>query len=278
MKTQLSKIDINTKFTFGGHITEEQKAFYEAYGFCHFKHVYTPEEVNEMRESVLDAAKKITAKGLEAINGVPIKYGYDEEGNILPQRTPFMNLHSPVIKRVVSSDKLKPLLEFVPNSRMGLDERDGVVINHYVTSKKSTFKKLGWHTDSIRDIFYFEKIRPMLNVGIHLAPSSKTLGGLRIIPGTHKQGLWHVLFGKMYYFDNKADPRELAVECEPGDLTIHDGRLWHRAESPTEKTKGRRMTLYFPILCGPRVPKNEFSKAPFYLRFMSNAKPPKPTT
>lgn len=265
--------DLKKKFKLGPTITDEQKAFYERYGFVVFANAFTAEEMAATNEE-LEKQKVIVAdSGKLQINGVPIKFGIDEKGDVIPQRTPFMNLLSPRINDLVHDVRLKPLLEFIPNSRFGYDERDGVVINHYVAGKKSRFKRLGWHTDSIRDIFYFEKVRPMLNVGIHISPSSPTLGGLRIIPGSHTQSIWKLLTGKLHIIGHKPDPNELAAEVNVGDLTIHDGRMWHRAAGPTGALGTNRKTIYFPILCGPRVPKNENSKPPLYLRFMTNVKP-----
>jgi ectoine hydroxylase-related dioxygenase (phytanoyl-CoA dioxygenase family) len=266
--------ELKRKFQFGPVITEEQKRFYEDYGYIVFEGVFSPETIARVNAE-LDVQKvKVAESGKTAINGVPIKFGIDEKGNVIPQRTPFMNLLSPVIDEVVHDPRLQALLQFVPNSRFGYHERDGVVINHYVSgAKKSRFKRLGWHTDAIRDLFYLEKIRPMLNVGIHISPSSEKFGGLRLIPGSHKQSVWGVLTGKLHIIDHTPDPNEIAVEVNPGDLTIHDGRLWHRAAGPTEALGKHRRTIYFPILCGPYKPKNEHSKPPFYLRFMSNTKP-----
>ena len=36
---------------------------------------------------------------------------------------------------------------------MGLEEKDGLVINHYVNVDGSKFTRMGWHTDSVRDLF-----------------------------------------------------------------------------------------------------------------------------
>ncbi len=267
-------LDINTKFTLGDRLTPEQKAFYDEYGFVHFKKAFDEQTIQRMRDEIKAAADQLVEKQVTRINGVPIKFGTDRDGKMISQRTPFMNTLSPFVNEIVTSDRLKPLLEFIPGSRFGLNERDGVVINHYVNGKKSRFKKLGWHNDSIRDIFYLEKVRPMLNVGIALFPSSKTLGGLRVLPGTHNKGLLNTLFGKLHILDNRPDPNELAVEVEPGDLTIHDGRMWHRAESPSQKLSFERKSLYFPILCGPYKPKDANSKPPAYLLLMRGIKFP----
>ncbi len=113
------------------------------------------------------------------------------------------------------------------DARLGTREKDGMVFNHYVNSAESSFTKMGWHTDGLRDIFQGTKLNPMLNLGIHLSTLKLENGGLRIIPGTHEQSLYGLLFRKRYFLDHNADKHEVAIIPQAGDLTIHDGRLWH---------------------------------------------------
>ena len=62
---------------------------------------------------------------------------------------------------------------------------------------------------------------------------------------------------------------ELAVETEPGDLTVHDGRMWHRvAQSPLVGDVSRRRVMYVPIIAGKYAPRTADSPTPFYLRFL----------
>jgi ectoine hydroxylase-related dioxygenase (phytanoyl-CoA dioxygenase family) len=111
---------------------------------------------------------------------------------------------------------------------------------------------------------------PMLNVGIHLDYSSTDNGGLRILPGTHNKGIRTLLFKKLYFVNNKEDKQEIGLSVEPGDLTIHDGRLWHRvAQSPFVGEKSRRRVMYVPIITGKFQPKTEESKPLFYQRFIT---------
>lgn len=146
-------------------------------------------------------------------------------------------------------------------------EKDGLVLNHYVRTPNSKFSQMGWHTDSPRDIFLGQRIMPMLNVGIHLDNCPMENGGLRVLPGTHKQGILRLLFGKKYFIDNNADPREVGLDITAGDLTVHDGRLWHRVQqSPHFGVASRRRVMYLPVVTGKYKPKDENSKTPFYHR------------
>ena len=74
-----------------------------------------------------------------------------------------------------------------------------------------------------------------------------------------------VLFLKKQFIDHNPDPNEVGLNIEAGDLTVHDGDLWHRVEvCPFTGEKSRRRVMYFPIIQGKYSPKNENSKTPFY--------------
>ena len=70
-------------------------------------------------------------------------------------------------------------------------------------------------------------------------------GGLRLLPGTHHDSFLMMAFRKPYFVAHKPDKNEVAVETWPGDLTVHDGRAWHRVQtSPHTGWKSLRHSLY----------------------------------
>jgi ectoine hydroxylase-related dioxygenase (phytanoyl-CoA dioxygenase family) len=261
------------KYTLGKEITPEQKAFFDRNGFIHFRGFLSPAEVEEIKNQLAEMDQRIVAEKRTIVNGIPIKFGVDEFGKTIVQRMPFTSKFCSAVHQVINSERMKPIIGLIENGRLGEFEKDGVVFSHYVNTLDSKYKTLGWHTDSLREVAYLEKIRPMLNVGIHLDPNPLTNGGLRLIPGTHTQNLFSFFFKKLYFFDTDADPREVPVETEPGDLTVHDGRMWHRVESsPVKGTNSHRRVMYFPVLCGPYKPKTENSPTPYYFRLMAGIK------
>ena len=77
-----------------------------------------------------------------------------------------------------------------------------------------------------------------------------------------------MLFKKKYFLDHDADENELAITPEAGDLTIHDGRLWHRvAQSSVIGEASRRRVIYVPIIAGKYAPKDANSPTVFYQKF-----------
>jgi phytanoyl-CoA hydroxylase len=257
------------KFMLGETISPEQRQFFDAYGFIHFKNFIKPETVDLLIRSSVEVQKNWIEKNMAKVNGVPIKYGRDIDGERIVQRFAFINQHHPVLGEFLNDPRFKTLLELVgEGARLGVEEKDGMVFNHYVNGPHSKFTKMGWHVDGLRDIFYGAKLNPMLNVGIHLSTLGPGHGGLRIIPGTHKQSLYHLLFRKIHFMDHKPDKDEVAIIPKAGDLTVHDGRLWHRvAKASVTGEESRRRVIYVPIISGKYNPKNENSKTLLYQRF-----------
>ncbi|MCD0489127.1 phytanoyl-CoA dioxygenase family protein [Pedobacter sp. MC2016-14] len=258
-----------SKFTLGDHITDEQRAFFDRNGFIHFKNFITPETVQDIINASAEVQKNWLANDKVKVNGIPIKYGKDLDGQPIVQRFAFLNQQHNLFSELALDPRFEVLLSLIgEGARLGTEEKDGMVLNHYVNGPESKFTQMGWHTDGLRDIFHGQKLNPMLNVGIHLSSLKPENGGLRVLPGTHKQSLYKMLFHKKYFLDNKADANEVAITPTAGDLTIHDGRLWHRvAQSAVSGEESRRRVIYVPIIAGKYEPKNENSPTAFYQRF-----------
>jgi len=257
------------KFSLGEVISKDQKRFFNENGFIHFQNFITPAAVALIIKAAEEVQKRWIENAVKKINGVPIKYGVDIDGTPIVQRFAFINQHHPVLSEFLRDPRFRVLLNLVgAEARLGETEKDGMVFNHYVNGPGSKFTQMGWHVDGLRDIFQGTKLNPMLNVGIHLSSQKPDSGGLRIIPGSHKQGLYDLLFRKAHFLNNEADKNEVPIIPDAGDLTIHDGRLWHRvAKSSVEGEASRRRVIYIPIITGKYEPKNEQSPTLLYQRF-----------
>lgn len=251
-------------------LTNEQVDFFNKNGFVHIKGFVDRQQVQTFLHEMQRIESNWLAEKVDKINGTPIKFGYDENGQRIVQRFAFASLFSPVLANFLNDDRLQQLTQLLGpyEGRISPEEKDGLVINHYVRTPESNFSRMGWHTDSPRDLFMGHRIRPMLNVGLHLDDCPQRNGGLRVLPGTHKQNALLTLFRKRQFIDHRPDPREVGFDIEAGDLTIHNGSLWHRVEqSPYEGAASRRRVMYIPIITGEYQPKNQHSKTPFYHRF-----------
>lgn len=257
------------RFELGERMTPEQVEFLDTFGFIRFKQFKTPSEVRELVREQEEIDARLMAEGRTVINGVPLIIGKRLDGSSFVQRMCFSSLFGEHLHAFLGDPRFRAILEIAgPGFRIGERERDGLVINHYRREEGSSYKRLGWHTDSLRDLFYFEMPRRYLNVGFYLDDSPIEKGGVRLIPFSHKQGLWPMLTRKAHFMDTDADPAEYALVAEAGDLTIHDGRIWHRvAEASATGDASQRRVMYVPLMEGPEKLKDESSKMPVYFRF-----------
>lgn len=254
-------------FQLGETLTQEQLDFFEKYGVIVFRNFISTEKIALYLSEIKRLENLWLEENRDKINGIPLKFGKDESGNKTIQRLCFTSLYSDALHDIFLDPRLLQLSQFlIPyEGRIAENEKDGLVVNNYLNTPNSKFSKMGWHTDSPRDLFLGQKIMPMLNVGIHLDECLFENGGLRVLPGTHKQNFLKLLFGKKYFIDNSDDKDEVGFDMYPGDLSVHDGRLWHRVkQSPLYGEASRRRVMYVPIVTGKYKPKDDKSKTPFY--------------
>jgi phytanoyl-CoA hydroxylase len=255
------------KFSFGTRLASEQLEFFKKHGIIQFSRFVEKETVADLLQEIRATERYLLQKRIIKVNGIPLKFGQDLNGLPFIQRIAFASHYSPMLRDFLGQPRLAALSALLGDDkgRIGENEKDGLVVNHYVNTPSSAFRQLGWHTDSPRDLFLGRRIRPMLNVGLHLDDCPFENGGLRVLSGTHTQGLFRLLFKKRYFIDNTPDKKEVGFDIAAGDLTVHDGRLWHRVQqSPFQGEQSRRRVMYIPIVTGAYQPKTVDSPTPFY--------------
>ncbi|KYF94612.1 hypothetical protein BE20_06050 [Sorangium cellulosum] len=255
-------------FTLGGALTAEQRGFLDTHGFIRFRRFAGRDAVRSLVEEAEDIDRRLVGEGRTHINGVPLILGTRKDGSRYIQRMVFASLFGERLRAFLRDPRFGAILDVAgPGYRIAERERDGLVINHYRREEGSTYQRLGWHTDSLRDVFYLERPRRYLNVGFYLDDSPLSKGGVRLIPASHRQGLFEMITRKAYFLDHRPDPDEYALEAEAGDLTIHDGRIWHRvAQATATGDASQRRVMYLPLMCGPLKEKHENSPTPLYFR------------
>jgi hypothetical protein len=262
-------LPLSTRFRLRDGITPVQQAFLDRHGFILFDRVASRVEVDTILAEVDRAEAELLRTGQRKVFGVPVWFGTDPDGRPYLQRMGFTSVLSPFLARFVRHQRFEPVRRLIgQDARIGDKEKDGVVFNRYVRAEGSLRPDLAWHTDALRDLFYNRRMPgPMLNVGLHFDRIRVTDGGLRVLPGTHTQSGWSTLFSKIHFVSNRPDPREVPVETWPGDLTVHDGRMWHRVEgAPVTGWASLRRSMYVPYVCDAYQPKGEDSPTPLYMR------------
>lgn len=262
-------LPLDTRFRLHSCITPVQHAFLRRTGFLVFDRAITGSEVQQILAEMTRVEDHLRREGVERVHGVPVWWGVDDQGRPWLQRMGFSSVHSPWLEDFLHEPRFEPVRRLIgATARIGTREKDGVVYNRYINRPGSLRPDLPWHTDTLRDVFYNRaRPGPMLNVGIHLDRIRPEDGGLRLLPGTHEQTLRSTLFRKLHFVTNDDDPAEVMVETWPGDLTVHDGRMWHRVKSsPHVGERSLRRTLYIPFVADGYAPKSSDAKTNAYMK------------
>lgn len=265
----VEELPLGTRFRLQSEITPLQRAFLDLNGFLVFSQVASQAEVDTLLTEVGRITAELVESGDRSVFGVPVWMGTDPDGAPLLQRMPFTSTRSQALRDFVTDDRFDCVRRLIgEDARIGHNEKDGAVFNQYVNVEGSLRPNLAWHTDALRDVTYnWAMPGPMLNVGLHFDRIRKEDGGLYVLPGTHTQSVWSTLFSKVHFVTQTPDPKEVHVETWPGDLTVHDGRMWHRVETSTKQGwESLRRSMYVPYVCDAFQPKGEDSKPRLYHR------------
>ncbi len=264
-----AELPYSVRFTLRGEITPLQQAFLDRTGYLVFDRVASTEEVDTILAEVERVEAKLIEEETRTLFGVPIWFGRNPDGKRWLQRMGFTSVLSEYLSGFVKHDRFEPVRRLIgDDARIGEREKDGVVFNRYVNAEGSLRPNLAWHTDALRDVFYNRRMPgPMLNVGLHFDRITPQDGCLIVLPGMHTQSAWSTLFSKIHFVTDKPDPNEVKVETWPGDLTVHDGRMWHRVQtSPHTGWKSLRRSMYVPYVVDAYAPKDEHTKTNLYMR------------
>eukprot|EP00501_MAST-03F_sp_TOSAG23-6_P000012 GSMAST32.ASY1.ANO1.12.1 assembled CDS len=273
---------VDTVFHLEASLTSKQLSFFRYYGFIRFERALLASEVQTLLSERQRIEKDLLVRNVTSIRGVPIFQGTCENGRKCLTRIPFTSTLSDSVRNVIRNDRFDVVKDIVVDA-FGLydDEKSRTnstikkeILDHSISeANKSSLwsrKMLGWHTDALRDIAYLRRPSPMLNFGIHLDKVSKFNGDavLCLLPKTHS--LLGFMFRKIYFISNDDNEEtEICVSTFPGDVTVHDGRLWHRVKGATHGKESIRRTAYVPYLTDtqPYEPKSKESSTPFYHYF-----------
>jgi hypothetical protein len=152
-----SDLPLNTRFKLGSEITEEQKAFLDTNGFILFEKVASPEELQMIVSEVERIQEQWLAEKRTSVFGIPVMKG-NIDGKDFVQRFAFTSMSSDKFKSFVRDDRFAPMRRLIgEDTRVGDQEKDGVVFNRYINIPGSAYPDLGWHTDGLRDIFYLRR-------------------------------------------------------------------------------------------------------------------------
>src|SRR5581483_1272804 len=98
-------MDLQQKFTLSDQPTQQQLDFFNTFGFIHFKHVFTPEQIGKGLDEIKRIEQAWIEEQREKVNGIPVKYGKDEKGNTIVQRFAFTSQHSGYLHQMLQDKR-----------------------------------------------------------------------------------------------------------------------------------------------------------------------------
>ncbi len=220
-------LDLGRAFT-ADDDEEEMRHFLHVAGYLHVKDVFTAEEVDRLGAEV-EHVRSLTTPG------DPYSWwSVDGAGQEVVTRINYLGRHSRDLDRFCSDPRLVHYARLAgPTLRPCDDRLDGpmVFIKHSNVVKGNG--DLGWHVDD--GIGGHPVMCPLIQAGVQLDHATPENGQLLVLAGSHRAAKhW-------YAWGAEADLPVVALETEPGDLTLHYGDTMHTTPPPTADGAGRRV-------------------------------------
>jgi hypothetical protein len=199
-------------------------------GYLLVKGVFTPEEMAAANADV----DRLAA---EASPGDDQSWFVETDDGKRLCRLVYATQRSAVLRRLEEDPRVQRLGTLLDRTlRVAPDRMEGTAVLLKVPGRTRGLSNIPWHQDcgmGGHAIFC-----PSVSLGIQLTGSSPETGNLLVVPGSHGQTLhtdWQ-----------QADPavaeQVVAVDTEPGDVTVHIQDVMHASPQPT--AQGGRRTMY----------------------------------
>jgi ectoine hydroxylase-related dioxygenase (phytanoyl-CoA dioxygenase family) len=126
---------------------------------------------------------------------------------------------------------------------------------HFICKPKGNGKRVPWHEDSA---YWKGLVEPMEVATVWLAidPSTKVNGCMKVIPRTHVEGQKGFsdydavdtatsVFGTEIKKEQRDDDRQVYIELQANECSLHDARIMHGSEPNTSSIRRCGWTMRF---------------------------------
>ena len=199
-------------------------------GFLHLGAVFAPDEIAEMSEE----AERLRSA---AVPGDRTSWWAGlEDGTEVCCRVTYMSQRSSTFARLADDPRLARIAALTGlDVRVAPDRNDGVSVVIKNPGAVSGLSDLPWHRDC--GLGGHPRMCPGVLLGINLDRADAERGQLWFLPGSHRHA------GPV------GDPvagghRVVAIDAEPGDVTIHHQHALHAAPPPVARSGSGRRAVY----------------------------------
>jgi hypothetical protein len=170
-------------------------------------------------------------------------------GEIRPESMDVPHFAHPELFRWLFDDQVLDLIEPILGPDIALFS------SHFICKPKGNGKRVPWHEDSN---YWRDMINPMEACTVWLAidPSRRENGCMQVIPHTHNTGRLGFsdyspvdeaknVFGNEIVQGQRDESKAVAIELEPGQASLHDGRIIHGSEPNTSSRRRCGYTMRY---------------------------------
>jgi hypothetical protein len=203
----------------------------ETAGYLHIRSVFTREEVARYAAEVERCRERTTPGDRHSW------WSLNASGREVVTRINYLDRFSPALLALAQDPRLTRYARLAgPELRVCDDRLDGPMVfikNSHVVKGNGD---LGWHVDD--GIGGHPVMCPVIQAGIQLDRANAANGQLKLLAGSHRYAKHWLNWGE------EGELPVVALETEPGDLTIHYGDTMHTTPPPTADDAGRRALYY----------------------------------
>jgi hypothetical protein len=223
-------IDLSRSFTLEDS-DEELRDFLERTGFLHLRGVFAEAEIEALSQEL-----ERVRRALEPGTG-DCWWSTNRSGEQVVTRINYLDRWSPPIKEMGFDARVQRLGKLLGEDFRVCDDRlDGPMAFVKNSDIDQGLGDLGWHQDD--GLGGHPVMCPLMQVGIQLDEANPENGQLWVLAGSHRHSNHPMSWG-----DEEGQPVVRFV-TEPGDVTVHNGDIFHTTPPPTGDCAGRRV-LYF---------------------------------
>ncbi|MCF2528719.1 phytanoyl-CoA dioxygenase family protein [Yinghuangia soli] len=223
-------LDLQRSFPADGD-RDEMRHFLLTAGFLHVKGVYTADEAARFGAEVEYARTRTTPEDHFSW------WSVDARGDEVVTRINYLGRFSDTLQQLCFEPRMTELARLAdPAYRVCDDRLDGPMVFVKSSGIVKGNGNLGWHTDD--GIGGHPVLCPLIQAGIQLDHATPENGQLMVLAGSHRYVSHWLAWG------DEGDLPVVALETEPGDLTLHFGDIMHSTPPPTGPDAGRRALYY----------------------------------
>lgn len=210
---------------------EEMRHFFETAGYLHVSAVFSRAEITRYGAEIEHVRSCTTP-------GDPFSWwSVNAAGREVVTRINYVGRHSPVLQQLCHDPRLQRFARLAgPDMRVCEDRLDGPMVFIKNANVVKGQGDLGWHVDD--GLGGHPVMCPLIQTGIQLDPANSANGQLKLLAGSHRYTNHWLAWGQ-----EGALP-VVALDTDPGDLTLHYGDTMHTTPPPTAPDAGRRALYY----------------------------------